>query len=142
MPVLVEIWSHLDCRPNRTNVKLSDLSWHGEVARESNDESKMNQSWAGTCPPSVFVNSSGASANRNSHSLVNLRMTRRSAQCPEKLLRFDYTRRTIAVSCWIDDFDDWATSEELPTGLFSRALEGRLGRAGLRSFSDRRRHAP
>jgi hypothetical protein len=25
---------------------------------------------------------------------------------------------TIPLSCGIDDFDDWATSEELPTGLF------------------------
>ncbi len=27
------------------------------------------------------------------------------------------TQGTIRLSCWIDDFDDWATSEELPTGL-------------------------
>src|SRR5947209_5366206 len=43
----------------------------------------------------------------------------RIPRIPKKLLRWGEVGGTISPSCGIDDFDDWATSEELPTGLFA-----------------------
>src|SRR5262245_6590873 len=40
----------------------------------------------------------------------------------KKTLPVPWREASILLSCWIDDFDDWATSEELPTGLFSCAF--------------------